>query len=452
MTDVDINTSIFRAYDIRGIYPTDLDEKAARRIGIAYGTYMGKGKKVVVGRDIRLSSPSLLKAMLDGLLRTGVEVTYIGTVPTPVLYFAISHYDFDGGITVSASHNPPEWNGFKMCRENAIGISAGSGMEKIMEIARDASIDPKGPRKEYARKSVLNDYTKFLSEKIKISRRLKVGIDSGNGAYAGLASTMMKNIGMDTYPINDIQDGAFPSRSPEPKPDSIMQLRNMVKEKKLDFGVAFDGDGDRAVFVDETGEAIPSDTLLAVLVNGMLNKGDSAVHDISCSNAVEQVITAHMGQAIPVRIGRPFVKEKMEERNAVIGGELSGHIYFRDTYYSDDGLFAALKVAEILSTTDKSFSKLVDAIPKYKRYVGEVDVADKDKERVISLLKDKLSKKGRIVAIDGIKLIDSKGWVLLRASNTTPKIKVTAEAVDTENLDRLVKLTNSEFDAVYKKA
>ncbi len=448
---IDINRSIFRAYDVRGIYPTDLDEYAARRIGIAFGTYMGRGKRVVVGKDVRTSSPSLLKAMMDGLLRTGVDVTYIGTVSTPALYFAISHYSFDGGITVSASHNPPEWNGFKMCRENAIGICAGAGMERIIELAFDRNIDPKGQKRKYSRKSIMHDYAKFLSSKITMKKSLRVGVDAGNGAYAGFATTVLRNLGMEVVPINDVQDGRFPSRSPEPKPESITELRNAVKTNGLDFGVAFDGDGDRAVFVDEKGNAVSSDTMLAVLINGMVGKGDAAVYDISCSNAVEKVIESRAGQAVPVRIGRPFVKAKMEERNAVVGGELSGHLYFRDTYQSDDGLFAALKMAEILSSSDRTFSEHLAQVPKYERYVGEMDVEDSAKDAVIASLKASLSKKGRIVSIDGIKFIESNGWILLRASNTTPKIKVTVEAVDRKNLDRLVSLAQSEFSAAYGK-
>ncbi len=438
-----LNEQVFRAYDIRGIYPRDIDEEFAEGIGHAFGRFIGKGKRVLVGRDVRISSPSLSERLVRGILDEGLGIVYAGIIPTPLLYFAISRYGLDGGITVSASHNPPEWNGFKVCRDNAYVIGLGSGLETMREMMNKGGFgkaDVSGKMVDNSA-SIMKDYLDFISGMVGPLNGLKVGVDPGNGAYSGTGSSTFARKGADVHPLNDVPDGTFPSRSPEPTPSSIAGLVRLVKSEGLDLGVAFDGDGDRVLFVTEKGDVIEGDVALALLVRAYLKPGQKVVYEPSCSTVVEDEIREMKGVPLLTKVGHSHFKSAMKTQGAAMGGEISGHMYFSETYGAEDGLFAGLKVADMLIRSGRKFSQLVDELPKYSKVFVEVDADDKIKYAAVERAKEKLSKEGyRIVDVDGVKAYTDDGWLLIRPSNTTPKIKMTAEAKDRKRAEQLIQI------------
>jgi phosphomannomutase len=445
---VKIKDEIFRAYDIRGIYPTDIDSEFASLAAKAYATFLN-GKRIAVSMDVRTSNKALTVPFIESLINCGAEVWFIGIAPTPLLYFTIAHYGLDGGVAVSASHNPPEWNGFKMCGKGAKVLGWGEGLERIKEILVKRQFTESGNAGALIdkRQKVLDDYKDFVMEHNKLSRKVKIGIDPGNGASSEFAVSMFSGMPVEVIAINDVPDGRFPSRNPEPKPETITELRNLVKNKKLDFGVAFDGDGDRAIFVDEKGEVLGGDTCLALFANNMLKKGETVVYEVSCSDAIEEVVNKKGGKPIVTRVGHGPIESMMVEKGGALGGEISGHIYFNTTYYFDDAFFAAAKMAELVSNSGKKLSQLVDELPKYERRIKEFDVEDGKKFRAIDILKDNLSKKGfELLTIDGVKARTKDGWFIVRASNTTPKIKMVSESKDAGRADELLILGSKELN------
>ncbi len=448
---------IFKAYDIRGVYPGDIDGSAAEAIGKAYGRFIGSGS-IAVARDVRLSSGELMQHMLKGLKNAGIKTIDIGIVPTPVTYFAIRHYGLDGGIVVTASHNPPEWNGFKLYRKGGEIIGMGTGMERIMELAgHDSDMQTGGATEaqEAIDKSseTIEAYRGFLLTKVHVARRVKAVVDPGNGSYSGLAGRILSEAGVDVHPINNVPDGRFPARSPEPKPETLSGIMKGVVEQGADFGVAFDADGDRAIFIDEKGDVIRGDIAAALFIRNYLKAGEKAVYDVSCSDAVEEEIRRSGGIPLLTRVGRAFLLAKMMEENASIGGEISGHLYFSSVDFADDALFAALKMAELISISGRSLSQLVSELPRYEGSVLELDAEDRYKARIIDIVKSELEKSGmRLITIDGVKAIADYGWFILRASNTTPKIRLIAESKTAEGLKMLLDYAKGLYVRAYARA
>ena len=443
-----LNESVFRAYDIRGIYPKDIDEGFAGLAARAYATFL-RGKTVAVSMDVRISNEKLAKPFMDGLLESGLDVWFIGIAPTPLLYFAVAHYNLDGGVAVSASHNPPEWNGFKLCGRHAKVLGLGEGLDEIRDLmkagnfARPASRGVQIDREA----SVKKDYEEFVLDNIKTGKKLKIGVDPGNGASSKFASGILSRMGMDVTTINDVPDGRFPSRNPEPKPETLGELSNLVKERGLDFGVAFDGDGDRAIFVDDKGEVFYGDKILALFVNNMLKPGDKVVYDVSCSDAVADTIDKKRGIPLVTRVGHSAIEARMLDENARIGGELSGHIYFRETYHYDDAFFATAWMTKLISDSGKRLSDLLGGLPKYKNAVKEVETEDSKKFKVIEKIKKSLEEKGvKKINLDGVKAVTEDGWFIIRASNTTPKIKIVAEAKTDRRLKELLGVASDELE------
>ncbi len=448
-----INGSIFRAYDIRGIYPKDIDEEVAERVGRAFAAYIGKGKTVVEGMDVRQSSPALSKKLIDALLGSGINVVYAGTVPTPLLGFAVSRYGFDGGIMVSASHNPPEWNGFKMYMKGGYGIGSGSGMEGIKE-AVDNGIAKAGTEGVLLDSSaeILKGYKEFLVSKVGNMHGLKIGIDPGNGSYSGLASQVFMEKGADVHAINDVADGRFPSRSPEPKPSTITQLVDLVRSNGLDIGVAFDGDGDRVLFVTGKGEVLEGDIVLSLLIRQYAKKGDKVAYEVSCSSAVEDMLKEKEGIPVLTKVGHSYFRHAMKSAGCKFGGEISGHMYFDEIYGNDDGLFAALKVADMVAKSGASLSDLAASLPRYFKKSMEFAVDDRMKFAVMDRIKESLKKGGYgLIDIDGVKAITDDGWFVIRASNTGPMIKMTAEAKNGKRLEELAGMATAELDSASKQ-
>jgi len=426
-----ISKYIFRAYDIRGIYGRDLTPQIAELIGKGFGTYIGGvGRNLAVGRDARLGGEELKNALVKGLVSVGCNVIDLGLVPTPVLYWAIAHLHRHGGAMVTASHNPPEWNGFKLCGEKGLIIGQGSGMDKIGEIVtkkKFAGAVALGTTETYGR--ILDEYSRFIRGKIKLEGKLRVVLDPGNGASGIIAPQLFRQFGYEVTVLNEELDGRFPSRSPDPSAEALQPLRAEVKTNDADFGVGYDGDGDRSVFVDDKGRILTGDMVSIIFAKAFIKKArNRVVYDVSCSMAVEESIRASGGVPLVEKVGRPFMMERVLRENAVFGGERSGHFYFSDIYGIDDGTYASLKMAEIISKSRETLSQMFDAVPKYYSSTENMACPDEHKFKVTERTKKFFEKLGfKIILIDGVKAYDEEGWVLMRPSNTEPLIRVFVE-------------------------
>ena len=441
---------IFRAYDIRGVFDEDLTDEVATRIGAAFAAFLGKDKEVLVARDVRLSGEVLRNALVSGLV-SGCDVTDVGIVPTPLLYFAVNRLQKDAGIMITASHNPPEWNGFKAFRRK--GCIYGKDMEKVKQTAKEVDLERLKKRgKLSSHKGIIQEYMDFVVNKIEIERSLKVVADTANGTCGLVAPSLFKQLGCKILTLNQNPDGTFPAHLPEPKEETLGELKREVVKNKADFGVGYDGDGDRAVFVDEKGNVVPGDLTLLVFAKDVLqeNKGAKIVYELSCSMAVEEYVKELGGIPIVERVGHTFIMDKMIEENALFGGEKSSHFYFSECYGMDDAIFASLRMAEILSKSGENLSEMVDSLPKYPSiYEKNFECPDNLKFVVIEKLRVRFKEYGlKVLDIDGVKLLDKDGWVLLRPSNTEPIIRVSAEARTEEKLKELYKFAKKELNRV----
>jgi len=444
---------IFRAYDIRGIFGKDLTEEVATRIGAAFAKFV-EGRTVVVGRDVRISGEKLRDALISGLV-TRCDITDVGVVPTPLLYFAASRLRKDAGIMVTASHNPPQWNGFKAFRGNG-GSIYGKDMETVREYAK--AVDPKklGEKrgKAASHEGIIGEYQDFVQGKIRLGRKLSVVADTANGTCGLVAPALFERLGCDVLTLNQKPDGTFPAHLPVPKPETLGELMKEVVRRKADFGVGYDGDGDRAVFIDEKGNLIPGDLTLLIFAKDVLQKhlGGKVVYELSCSMAVEEYVKKLGGIPLVERVGHTFIMDKMISEKALLGGEKSSHFYFADVYGMDDGVFASMKMAEILSKSDEKLSEMVASLPQYPSvYEKNFECPDKQKFMVIENVRSQFKRYGlKTLNIDGVKLIEEDGWVILRASNTEPVIRISAEAKTKKKLKKLYYFAVTELNKAMK--
>ena len=433
---------IFRAYDIRGVYGVDLTGEIAERIGLAFGHYAGgRGRKIAIGMDVRLSSPNLKKAFTQGLVKAGCNVIDVGLVPTPALYYAVVAKKLDGGVMVTASHNPPEWNGFKLCMRGAKMVSEGMGMEDLKALAQNPYLAEDEVKGEVVPdEGFLEEYTSFLLSKVKVSRELKVALDLSNGCCSLTAPRLFEKLGCKVVALNAEPDGRFPNHLPEPTEETLSELKRVVVEEKADFGVGYDGDGDRAVFIDDKGRVLLGDSMTALLVHHYLPRepGSSIVLDVSSSSVVEEIVKQLGGRVIVSRVGHAYIMDTMLKTGALIGGERSSHLYFKEIWGIDDGVYASLKVAEMLSEIEQPLSALVDKLPRYPSRSKNYDFPDQVKFKVVAEIAQELKAVGvKVMELDGVKALFDSGWFLIRPSNTQPLIKLTVEAKDQEALDKL---------------
>ncbi len=444
---------IFRAYDIRGIFCKDLTEEVATQIGAAFAKFV-EGKEVVVGRDVRISGEKLRDALISGLI-TRCNITDVGIVPTPLLYFALNRLRKDAGIMVTASHNPPQWNGLKAFRGKG-GSIYGKDMKMIREYAK--AVDPKklGEKrgKAISQEGIIKDYQNFVHSKIQLGRKLSIVADTANGTCGLVAPALFERLGCNILTLNKEPDGTFPAHLPVPKEETLGELMKEVVRHKADFGVGYDGDGDRAVFIDEKGNLIPGDLTLLIFAKDILqkNRGGKVVYELSCSMAVEEYVKKLGGIPLVERVGHTFIMDKMISEKALLGGEKSSHFYFADVYGMDDGVYASMKMGEILSKSDKKLSEMVASLPQYPSvYEKNFECPDKRKFRVIEKVRHQFKKYGlKTLNIDGVKLIEEDGWVILRASNTEPVIRISAEARTKEKLNKLYYFAVTELNRAMK--
>ncbi len=442
-----INPEIFRKYDIRGIADRDLTDEDVHLIGKAYGTYMlQNGKKnIVIGRDARLSSNRIFKSLSHGILSTGCNVFNIETVATPVFYFSIIHYNKDGGMMITASHNPPEYNGFKVC--NGPDTIYGKELKKIYEIAKEGNFN-KGNGQLFEIDAA-NDYIKNVTNEIDIKKKMKVIIDCGNGTAGIFARKIFEKFDLDLTILFEKPDGHFPNH--EADPTVIKNLKDIIEEVKknnADIGIAFDGDVDRIGVVDENGKIIYGDTLLGIYANSVIEKNPNAeiLFEVKCSMALQEHLEKIGAKPLMWKVGHSLIKAKMKEDNALLGGEMSGHMFFRDRYYGfDDAFYAALRILEILSKSDKKLSEIAKEIPSYQSTPEiRINCPEERKQEIISSLKTSFSKY-KIIDIDGIRINFENGWALVRASNTQPVLVLRFEAKTKEDLEKYQKIVSEEL-------
>lgn len=421
------------------MYGRDLDEEGAYRLGLAFGAYLKEGS-VVVGRDGRKSSPSLAASLVEGLRDSGVDVLNVGTVPTPTLYYSVRRLRARGGVMVTASHNPPEWNGFKLVGGEARPVAMGFGLETVRGLVDNAR--PGEVPGSIRQVDILDEYIDHVTSLIDLSAGVGVGIDASNGVASLAAPRALRDVGCLVEVINGEVDGDFPGHPPEPLPEYLKDLSRLVVERGLHLGVAFDGDGDRAVFVDDRGRALTGDQALALLAHYYLQKnpGATVVFDASSSMAVKEVVESMGGRAVESRVGSAFIKQAMAEHRATLGGERSGHLYFSELGCMDDAIFATLRMAELASSVD-SLSELVDSLPKYESVSLSVECPDEKKRQVVGAVANKLESIADSVSrIDGVKAYFGGAWVLVRASNTQPLVRITAEGRTKREATRLLRV------------
>ena len=437
-----VKPHIFREYDIRGIVAEDLSGETPELIGRAYATELRRRNEgateltVVVGHDNRPSSPTLAAGIIKGIRSAGVNVIDVGTVPTPVLYFATVEYGTDGGLQVTGSHNPPEYNGFKM----VIGGRAlyGDAIQRLRQIIESGDFATGEGRLET--RDILPIYVRDVTGRFKLARPVKVVADCGNGTGSLVAVELLRGIGAEVVPLYCESDGTFPNHHPDPVVDeNLRDLIARVREEGADLGVAFDGDADRVGAVDERGNIIRGDILLLLYGLDLLRQrgpGQQLIFDVKCSQALPEVYEAHGGVAIMWKTGHSLMKEKMKETGAPIAGELSGHICFADNFYGfDDALYAACRLVDLVARAGRPLSEMVAEFPAYVSTPEiRVDVAEEEKFDIVRRAVEHFGQRYKVIAVDGARVIFPGGWGLLRASNTQPVLVLRYEARTPERL------------------
>ena len=442
-----METEIFREYDIRGVVGESLDVESALTIGKSFGSYLGSHdeKTVVVGRDNRLSSLDLQHAAIEGLVSTGCQVIDVGQLPTPALYFSVLHLKTEGGMMITASHNPPHYNGFKMRRaENAV---FGSEIQELRKIAESGNFSQgKGSRETH---TVIDDYLSAIKKRISLKRPLKVVADAGNGTAGPLVKRLLRDLGCELTELYCDPDGTFPHHLPDPTVEEhLTDLSTTVRDKDAEVGVAYDGDADRLGAVDENGSILWGDQLLALFTQDAITRErEPVVFDVKCSQALIETIIHSGGEPVMCRTGYPNIQAKMKEVQAPLGGEMSGHFYFMDDYFGfDDGIFASCRLLQLLSGTTRTLSQLLNAMPHYFSTPEiRTECSEKDKFAVVAELQEYFKKAYETIELDGIRILFEGGWALVRASNTQPLLVLRFEAETEKRMEEIKKIVRDKL-------
>ncbi|MEA2487592.1 MAG: phosphomannomutase [Actinomycetota bacterium] len=420
-------STIFKAYDVRGVYPDELDEGVARRIGNAFARWI-EGDRIVVGRDMRTSSPALAQAFISGASGAGASVVDVGEVSTDALYFASGKLELPGAM-FTASHNPARYNGLKLCRSKAAPIGIDSGLIEIRDLA--ASIDEGGSQGGSEARDVLPEYGEHCRGFVDAGslRALKVAIDAGNGMAGKTVPIVFENLPFEVVPLYFELDGTFPNHPANPiEAENLADLQKAVRDGGCDLGIAFDGDADRCFLIDEKADLVSGSLTTALVAERILKKnpGASVIYNLICSWVVPEVIVENGGKPIRSRVGHSFIKETMAESGAIFGGEHSGHYYFRDNYRADSGMIAALVVLEALSEAKVPLSGLLEGFRRYSDS-GEINSEVTDQQAVIEKLAKHYSD-ARQDRLDGLTVEFEEWWFNCRPSNTEPLLRLNLEA------------------------
>lgn len=438
-----INTNIFRAYDVRGIYPSEINTDIVYKIARAFGKFLSqrlktKKLKIVVGRDNRSSSPNLFQALSQGLLNEGVDLIDIGLSASPLLYFAVAFFRFDGGVQITSSHNPPQYNGLKLVEKKAFPVGEGTGLKEIKKIVLKGKFE-KNKTGKIQKKKIINDYVKFNLKNFNLEKfaPFKIVVDTANSVSGILIPRIFEKTKIKIFHLFAKLDGSFPNHLPDPLiKENLKELRKQVLIKKADLGIAFDGDGDRIIFVDEKGKMISGDLITALISKIILrdNPNEKILYDIRSSNIVRETIEAEGGLPIVSRIGHSLIKEKMEKENILFAGEFSGHYYQKSHYFCEAPFFVIFKILEEISKTKKKISQLVRPFKKYF-HSGEINFKVKPKKEILVRLEKKY-KKGKISHLDGLRIDFKNWWFLVRPSQTEPLLRMVLEAKTKKLLEK----------------
>jgi phosphomannomutase/phosphoglucomutase len=444
-----MNREIFREYDIRGVVGADLDDDVVLDIGRAVAAYMRErgGTKASLGRDCRLSSDGFGRLIAEGMTEGGLSVTDLGVVPTPLFYFSLFTLPVEGGVMVTGSHNPPDYNGFKV----AFGKTTLFGSEvqeiaDIIEARRFAS--GSGALSVYPR--IKEDYYAFLRGNISIDRPLRVVVDAGNGTGGVVALPVMAEMGVEAIPINCEMDGRFPNHFPDPTVETNLgQLRQTVLATKADLGIGYDGDADRIGVIDNEGNIIRGDYLMLIFARAIIerHRGATFVSEVKCSKNLFEDIEKRGGRAIMWKAGHSLIKQKMKETGALFGGEMSGHMFFADRFFGfDDAIYASLRLLEILSRDGRPLSEFLTDLPRtWSTPEIRVDCPERTKFGVVRQITEYYRERFDIVDTDGVRVMLPGGWGLVRASNTQPILVLRFEAESPDALDRIEGMVRADL-------
>ena len=438
-----ISRNVFRGYDIRGIYPTEINADAAEKIGKGFATLMKREgqTKIIVGHDIRLSGEDLFGALAEGITSIGVDVVNIGLCATPTSYFAREYLEIKPSIMITASHNPKEYNGFKICgtgNDTIFGEEI-QDLRKFIEAGKFDESEEKG-KIEYI--DLTKAYIDYTVNKVTLGdRKLKIAVDCGSGSGSLYAKECYTRMGAEVLMVADVPDGNFPIHHPDPSQEkNMVEFKKFVVENQCDMGIAFDGDADRVIIVDETGDLYFGDEYMIIAWRDLMPKhpGSVGILDVKCTQALYEEIEKLGGKPEFCKVGSSFIKAELRERNLIFAGEYAGHIYFNDDHYGyDDALYAGARMMQILSNTNKKLSELMDGV---KRYEGSpevlIKVTDDTKLKIVEEVKNRFVQEGyQVIDIDGARVLFEDGWGLIRSSNTGPNLTIKSEATTRRRME-----------------
>jgi phosphomannomutase len=435
-----IDPSIFKAYDVRGVYPEQLNEDAAYRIGRALVQFL-KVPQVTVGRDMRVSSPVLAHAIIQGITDQGADAIDLGLTTTDELYFAVGKFGYPAGVMITASHNPGQYNGFKFCREQAIPLSSATGLDQIRDIVLSGQFEPSTRKGEIIKRDVTHDYVAHVLSFIDIAaiQPLKIAADAGNGMAGMILPAVFERLPCELIPLYFELDGTFPNHPASPiEPENTEELRKVVREQHADMGVAFDGDADRMFLVDERGQLLDGSAVTLLVSQSLLKRypHSTILYNLIISRSVPELIEREGGRAVRTRVGHSFIKAQMRDENAIFGGEHSGHFYFRDNWYADSGLIAFLIVLELVSKANKPLSQLLAPLDTRFRS-GEINTEVRDPMAKVREVREHYAARGAAIdELDGVTISFPTWWANVRPSNTEPLLRLNVEADTRADMER----------------
>jgi phosphomannomutase/phosphoglucomutase len=436
-----VTPNIFREYDIRGRVPEELNRDTAYRLGQCFGAYYQSlgAKRISLGRDCRLSSPDLRRGVMEGMMDAGIHVKEVGIIPTPLLYFSLHHLEVEGGIQITGSHNPPEYNGFKICLGKTTIF--GEEIQKLRSIGEKGSF-PKGKGSAES-EEVIQPYHEEILKRIRCGQvPRKVVLDAGNGVAGLVAPELYSRMGIEVEKLFCEPDGRFPNHHPDPTlPENLKHLVKKVIDTSADLGIAFDGDADRIGVVDRRGKILWGDQLLIIFSRDLLKRhpGAKIIGEVKCSQVLYDDIRKHGGIPIMWKAGHSLIKGKMKEEGALLAGEMSGHLFFAERYFGfDDAIYAGARLLEILTNEDKDLEELLDDVPTLVNTPEiRIDCPDDLKFQVVADLASEFKEEFQVIDVDGARVVFNGGWGLIRASNTQPVLVLRFEAEDQKTLQEI---------------
>ena len=447
---MNLNQYIFREYDIRGKVSDDFPPELVEALGKGFGTYIKRsgGQEIALSGDVRLTTPDLMEQFKTGVLSTGVDVIKIGILPTPANYYSMFSLGVAGAVQITGSHNPPEFNGFKLSRDKKAVF--GEAIQEIRVIIEKEDYETgEGTEASY---DILTKYKRMIASKIDIKKPMKVVMDCGNAAGAICAPEIFKNLNVDLTELYCDVDGTFPNHHPDPTvKENLADLISLVKQGGYDIGLAFDGDADRIGVVDETGDIVWADQLMALFLPEVVEEGDEILYDVKCSQALEEMIIKYGGKPVMWKTGHSLIKQRMSELNCKLGGEMSGHIFFADDYFGyDDAIYVAARIVQTLSRTDQKLSELKAELPKYYSTPEmrlEVE-SDEEKFRIAKEAVAYFTENYDCSTVDGVRIKFGDGWGLVRSSNTQPVIVCRFEANTAERMEEIQSIVMNKLQEI----